>query len=238
MVSFARHWAAPKWLLLLLMTASLANLNPAAAQEPPAIGITSPAQGATVTAPDVTTEVAVTEFTLVPPTGNDQNAGEGHIIYYLDVEPVFVPGQPAIPADPGAVYVASDQLTHTFEDVAPGSHDVTVLLVHDDHTPALPPAIDQVAFTVAAPSETPEPQPGPRVTEEARSVDVEDATPTPTPLATPTAAVLPAAELPAAGDPPADSAGGPGAWLFTGIAAGVLSVAGGAAVVAMRRGRR
>ncbi len=188
----------------------------------------------------MTVEVEVTDFTLVPVTGTDANPGEGHIIYYLDVEPVFVPGQPAIPTDPDAIYAASDQLTHTFENVAPGPHDVFVLLVLDNHTPVIPPAIDKVSFSVTAPSETPTTEPSPSVTEEARSETIEQATLTPTPAGSPspTPAVLPA-EMPNGGDTPGESGIWPSVWLFVAAAVAVVAVVGGGALaVRMRRGPR
>lgn len=235
-----------RFVSVLLGLVSLAIAGLAFAQEPPVIDIISPAQGGSVVGPDVTVEVELFDFTLVPPTGTEENPGEGHIIYYLDVEPVFVPGQPAIPTDPDAIYAASDQLSHTFEDVAPGNHNVWVLLVLDNHTPVIPPAIDQVSFTVTTPSETPTPEPSPSATEEARSVLVEEATPAPTPTSppTPTPAVLPA-EMPNGGGTPgepeavAESGGGPSAWPFVAAAVGVIAVIGGGALaVRTRRGRR
>jgi hypothetical protein len=221
---------------------SLATVSLTSAQELPIIDIISPAQGATVVGPDVTVEVLVTDFTLVPPTGTDANPGkEGHIIYYLDVEPVFMPGQPAIPSDPDAIYAASEQLTNTFENVAPGSHDVWVLLVLDDHTPVIPPAIEKVGFTVTASSGRPTTQPSPSATERARSVLVEQATPVPTPTSppTPTPVVSPAQVPNAGGTLPAESGAGPSVWPFLAAAVGVIAVVGGGvAAVRTRRGRR
>jgi len=111
----------------------------------------------------------------------------------IDVEPAFAPGQSAIPIDPTVDYAATDLVTHTFESVAPGPHEVVVMLVHDDHTPVIPPAINSVRFTVISPQETPVPQPSPAATEVARTVSIGDAV-----VQTPPAAVL-AAELPAVG---------------------------------------
>jgi hypothetical protein len=215
------------------------------AQELPSIGIVSPANGSTVVGPDVTVGTEVFDFTLVPPTGTEMNPGEGHLIYYLDVEPAFIPGQSAIPTDPGATYAASDQLTHTFQGIAPGSHFVAVLLVFDNHAPVIPPAIAKASFTVAAPSETAAPQPSPSATEVARSVNVQDETPslTSTESPTPPPAVLPA-QVPNGGGTPGDadataeSEGGPSAWLFVGAAAGVAAAIGGGAVALRVRRKR
>lgn len=218
---------------------SLCETKFAPAQELPAIGIVSPSSGADVVGPRVTVEVEVTDFVLVPPTGTDAKPGEGHIIYYLDFEPVFVPGQPAIPTDPEAIYAASEQTNHTFEDVERGSHEVFVLLVHDDHTPLIPPAITGVSFIVIAPTETPVPKPSPAAREEGRSVFLEEATPSPTIAVLPTAA-LPA-EIPTGGGLPAgletktESGVGPITWLLAGAAVGTVAIIAGLLTLQMRR---
>jgi len=255
-ISLSYRWAllrevVVRSVLALPVLISFAIVSLSSAQDQPNVGIVSPVPGAIIVGTDVTIEVVITDFTLVPPTGTDENPGEGHIIYYLDMEPAS-PFEPAIPSDPAAIYAVSDQLTHTFEDVAPGPHYVVVLLVHDNDVPVFPPSIDKVSFTVAAPSETPRVEPTPGPTEEARSVSIEEVTPTPTPtgptptrLPTLTPAVL-AAGLPNGGDTPAgeskataESGGGPSAWLFVVAAAGIAALAGGgAAALAMRRDRR
>jgi len=165
----------------------------AMSQELPAVGIMSPGEGDQVAGPDVEVSVEVSAFVLVPPSGTGTTPGQGHVIYYLDFEPVFVPGQSAIPTHPAVDYAATDLVTHTFENVVSGSHEVVVMLVHDDHTPVIPPAINSVRFTVISPQETPVPQPSPAATEVARTVSIGDAV-----VQTPPAAVL-AAELPAVG---------------------------------------
>lgn len=232
--------------VVLSLTTLTATVTFAWAQEPPGIAIVSPTPDSMVIGPDITVEVVVTDFTLVPPTSTDANPGEGHIIYYLDVEPVFIPGQPAIPADPEAIFAASEQTSHTFEDVDPGPHGVFVLLVLDNHVPVFPPpAIDQVSFTVLAPAETPEPQPPLAVTETARTINIEEEAPilTPAPSLTstpsPTPAVLAApAQIPTAGDTPQESGSGLGLWLLIAIGVGVAAATGGVAVMVRRAGRQ
>ena len=164
-------------------------------QELPAVAITSPGEGDQVAGPDVEVRVAVSDFVLVPPSGTGATPGQGHVIYYLDFEPAFVPGQSAILTDPTVDYAATDLVTHTFENVAPGPHGVVVMLVQDDHTPVVPPAINAVGFTVISPQETPSPQPSPASLEIARTISRDEAAVT---EPTPPAAVL-AAELPAVG---------------------------------------
>src|SRR3990172_6714149 len=126
-----------------------------ASQELPDIRIASPEEGEQVTGPDVEVRVEASGFVLVPPSGTGTTPGQGHVIYYLDFEPVFVPGQSAIPTDPTVDYAATNLVSHTFESVAPGPHEVVVMLVRDDDTPAIPPAINSVRFTVIPSQETP-----------------------------------------------------------------------------------
>jgi hypothetical protein len=206
----------------------LASSFTAAGGELPTIGILSPSQGASLTGPDVTVEVAVTDFVLVPPMGTGDTPGEGHVIYFLDFEPPFVPGQPAIPDDPNVVYAATHETSYTFQDVSPGSHEIIVLLVLDNHAPALPPAIDKVSFTVVEPAQTPEEQPTPVVTETARTIDVQPDTPVPTPepSSSPSPAVLPM-QVPPTGTNP-DGSGGPNVWMLVTAVAGALALVGSA----------
>jgi len=162
-------------------------------QELPAVAITSPGEGDQVAGPDVEVRVAVSDFVLVPPSGTGATPGQGHVIYYLDFEPAFVPGQSAIPTDPTVDYAATDLVTHTFENVAPGPHGVVVMLVQDDHTPVVPPAINSVRFTVIPFQETPAPRPSPASIEIARTISIDQAV-----VQTPRAAVLPVV-MPAVG---------------------------------------
>jgi hypothetical protein len=246
-----------RFVLVVCSLLSLASVKFAFAQEPPLIDIISPTQGAIVVGPNVTVEVLVTDFSLVPPTGTDANPGEGHIIYFLDCEPPFVPGQPAIPDGSEVVYAATDESGYTFSNVAPGPHDVVVLLVLDNHIPAFPPAIDTVSFTVVAPTATPEPrpsptptgtgtataptatpeqQPSPAITETARSRTVEEETPTPTRSPSPTLAVLPA-QVPAAGSTPGGAGPDIVPWLFASLAVGAIVVGSGVVIIRWADGR-
>jgi len=200
-------------------------------QELPAVAIRSPGEGDQVAGSDVEVRVAVSDFVLVPPSGTGATPGQGHVIYYLDFEPAFVPGQSAIPTDPTVDYAATDLVTHTFEGVAPGPHKVVVMLVQDDHTPVVPPAINAVGFTVISPQETPSPQPSPAAIEIARTISRDEAAVT---EPTPPAAVL-AAELPAVGASNNADLGTDIAKIVWPLAAGVaLMLLGGATALAYK----
>ena len=205
------------------------------AQEPPVVEIVSPGTGSSVVGPSVTVEVVVTDFDLVAPTGIEATPGRGHIVYYLDSEPPFVPGQSAIPTDPAVAYAASHLTTHTFDEVTPGPHQVFTLLVHDDATPVIPPAIWSVSFSVLAPEETPMPQPSPQQEEIDLTLSMDGTVQEASPVA-----VLPAA-LPVVGVS-TNTEGGAGLIgdVTTGLlaAGAVMVTVGGAVLWLIRKLRR
>ena len=85
---------------------------------------------------------------------NDDNIGqqnvtdEGHYIYYLDVEPPTIKGQPAITA-PGT-YKITAQDSCLWEGLTSGRHVFSVQLVNNDNTPLDTPVIVQIVITLPA----------------------------------------------------------------------------------------
>jgi len=110
------------------------------------VTIVSPEANASVAAGNVTVEVNVTNFTLVEPTGQPNAPGEGHLHYYLDAPVPTNESEPAIPPTGG--YVISTNLSHTWENVTAGEHNLSVQLVNNDHTPLIPLMFDTVNVTV------------------------------------------------------------------------------------------
>ena len=110
------------------------------------VTITSPEEGASIPAGNVTVEVNLTNFTLVEPTGQPNAPGEGHLHYYLDAPIPTNASAPAIPEIGG--YVISTNLSYTWENVTPGEHNLSVQVVHNDHTPLIPLVYDTVNVTV------------------------------------------------------------------------------------------
>ena len=86
------------------------------------VTITSPEANASVAVGNVTVEVNVTNFTLVEPTGQPNAPGEGHLHYYLDAVVPTNESEPAVPEFGG--YVISTNLTHTWENVTEGEHNL------------------------------------------------------------------------------------------------------------------
>ena len=112
----------------------------------PAIEITSPGSGNQFGIGKTTIAVQVSNFTLVNKLGQSNAAGEGHIHYFMDVDPPTTPGQPAVTA-PGT-YVATADTSYTWTNVGGGQHKFSVELVNNDHTPLNPPVSQSVSILV------------------------------------------------------------------------------------------
>ena len=110
------------------------------------VTIVEPMEGASVAAGNVTVSVNVTNFTLVEPTGQPNAPGEGHLHYYLDAPVPTNESEPAIPETGG--YVVSANLSHTWENVTAGEHNLSVQVVNNDHTPLIPLVFETVNVTV------------------------------------------------------------------------------------------
>jgi hypothetical protein len=131
-------------LLFALMLASSAM-----AQTQPQITITSPVNGATVPGPDVTVSINVTGTTLVP-AAQATRLEDLHVHYLLDTDPSpWLDGTTPIPAgNPNIVH--SGATSNAFTGLAPGPHQVAVVLGFSDHRAVQPPVDPSVSFTVAA----------------------------------------------------------------------------------------
>ncbi len=116
----------------------------------PAVKIVSPAMGATVSGSSVTVNLQVTDFVVVAKQGQPDLPGQGHIVYYMDVEPPIAAGQTALTGQ--GTFFSTTDTSHTWTNVPPGVHTFSAQLVTNIDTPlSLPPtlpAIDQVVVTV------------------------------------------------------------------------------------------
>ncbi|MCK9278398.1 MAG: hypothetical protein M0P22_09950, partial [Methanoculleus sp.] len=151
------------------------------------VTITSPEEGANVTAGNVTVSVNLTNFTLVEPTGQPNAPGEGHLHYYLDALVPTNASAPAIPETGG--YVVSTNTSYTWENVTPGEHNLSVQVVNNDHTPLIPLTFDTVNVTVgggANVTPTPTGNVTPTPTGNVTPTPTGNVTPTPTGNVTPT----------------------------------------------------
>jgi len=134
--------------LLLAGCTGVPNQGPAVTPSPtgPSVTITSPADGAVLPAGNITVTVAVSNFRLVPAYGQGYVAGEGHLHYYMDL-PFPTPAERA-PSTPAGHFVPSSDTSYTFVDVPAGTHNFTVELANNDHSPFSAPIFSRVTVTV------------------------------------------------------------------------------------------
>lgn len=118
----------------------------------PTIMITSPQNGATLPAGNVTVTVQVTNFSIVDKQGQASVPGQGHVHFYMDVTPLpSDPTKPAIPTNASAIWAHVSGTTYTFTNVTSGMHTFAVQLANNDHTPVIPLTTDSVMVTVTGP---------------------------------------------------------------------------------------
>ena len=138
--------------LVALCALSLAACGGAeeGAEEMPAGGtgtvtIVEPADGSTVTGPNVTVRLSTTGVPIVPAGDLTPATGHHHLYLDADVESMTVP----IPTVPGSIVHMGDASSEfTFENVAPGEHRLIAVVADGVHVPLDPPVMDTVTFTV------------------------------------------------------------------------------------------
>jgi hypothetical protein len=112
----------------------------------PHVLLLSPAYDSIFSPGPVTVRAYVESVKLVDKVGQPNVAGEGHLIYYLDVTPPVVTGIHATTAS--GTFVASTELSYTWPQVGPGEHVLAIQLVNNDNTPMRAPSAIWVRITV------------------------------------------------------------------------------------------
>ena len=128
----------------LCMAGGLVVLGCGGASEASRVEIGEPADGATVTGPDVRVVLQAHGVEIVPAGVEQPNSGHHHL--FMDV-PVTAAGEP-IPAGPGIVHLGGAQTEHTFEGLAPGEHVLIATLGDWLHVPIESVGADTVRFTI------------------------------------------------------------------------------------------
>jgi len=113
----------------------------------PRIKITNPKNGQIRPSTRFTASVNVTNFNVVDKQGQAAAPGEGHVHFYLDIQPPADPTKPAAPTS--GVWAHISGTTYTFENIPVGTHTIYVQLVNNDHTPLSPGVTDSVQVFVA-----------------------------------------------------------------------------------------
>ena len=86
--------------------------------------IVSPANGATVTGPDVQVDLAVENITLAAAGTNEPGTGHLHLFINHDLTPV----DEVIPAGDGIVHLGKPQSGYLLEGAEPGEHTIIAVL--------------------------------------------------------------------------------------------------------------
>ena len=133
---------------MLALSAVMAGCG-TAAPAGPAISITSPAAGATVSGATTKIEVAVTNFNLVDANIAPKD-GEGHLHFFIDVPASTVAVGQVIPLDDASKYVHAGKAPYNTRDIplAKGKHTITVVAANAAHIALAQPAPVSVTFTV------------------------------------------------------------------------------------------
>ncbi len=122
---------------------------PFTAETEPRLEIVTPTNGAVVRSGELTVEVEVTNFGVTDALGESPVKGEGHVHYYLNVEPPTTPREAAVSEE--GTYAASAETSYTWQEVEPGKPVwLYAQLVNNDHTPLDPPVTAELRVIVAS----------------------------------------------------------------------------------------
>jgi len=123
----------------------LCSVSIAAAQSAPGLTVSAPKEGDSVGGTSMTVNFSVTDFTIKPTTvplseaGKHpelNRAGEGHLHFQLDLQPLIVWDQSA---------------PYTFTNIPPGDHQVMVELANNDHASLSPRVMQMIHFRTTIP---------------------------------------------------------------------------------------
>jgi hypothetical protein len=145
MVDLVRKYTFFFTILAFLITLSACRPEPVAPDDPGII-ILQPSAEAVLSTNSITVRTFVENFKLVDKTGQANQHGEGHLIFYKDVTPPILKDTSALTAE--NTYIISNEKSYTWNNVAPGQHIFWVQLVNNDNTVLEPPAVVRVPITV------------------------------------------------------------------------------------------
>jgi hypothetical protein len=114
----------------------------------PFVQITSPENASSSNIGSITIVIKTGDFKLTGDFGKANISGQGHVHYYMDVDPPASPDQPAITR--AGTCVESSSAGYVWKNVGSGKHRFSVQLVNNDHTPLNPPAIATVSVSITA----------------------------------------------------------------------------------------
>jgi hypothetical protein len=122
----------------------------------------SPKDGVTIYSNTMQIQLDYANFRIVPRSASNK-VGEGHINFYLDVDPIPIEkGKPAILPSPtpagykGKIYIGDTSTVaqiqgYIWQNIPNGIHTIGVQLVNNDNTPLDPPMWDKASITINGP---------------------------------------------------------------------------------------
>lgn len=116
----------------------------AAAPPAPAAVIVAPADGAMLTGPDITVDLAAENIQLAPAGTMEPNTGHLHLFLNHDLTPE---GE-VIPTGEGIVHLGQAQTEHVFQGLQPGDYTLIAVLADGAHVRLSGAATDTVRFMV------------------------------------------------------------------------------------------
>jgi outer membrane protein assembly factor BamB len=112
----------------------------------PMAKITSPSDGNKLAAGNLTVVAETNNFNIVDKQGQANVAGQGHLYFYMDVDAPTVQGQPATSTSGQSAPVSANN--YTFNNVATGTHTISIELVNNDNTPLNPPVVQKITVAL------------------------------------------------------------------------------------------
>jgi hypothetical protein len=124
------------------------SATPTSEAATPSVEINFPDDDARLRSDAVFVSITVRSFRLVKNFRERPGAGRGHVIFYVDADPIPTrAGRVAITED--GRYQRAAATSHKWTNVSPGRHRLGVQLVNNDDTPLEPAVTDEVEVTVA-----------------------------------------------------------------------------------------
>ena len=133
--------------ILLIFTGVLSACHPEPVYpQDSRVLIINPAMDSTLDSGDIAVKAFVEQFDIVDKIGQKNSAGEGHLVYYMDVTPPMKQGERALSAE--GTYAISTETSYTWKSVEAGKHVFWVQLVNNDNTPIEPQAAVRINVAV------------------------------------------------------------------------------------------
>lgn len=134
---------------VLALSAIAASAPVACSPRPQAsVTITSPADGDTVRGTSVTITLSARGVTIAPAAEGRPGTAHHHLYFDTDMTPEDEPIPQGVS---GIVHLGTGDSTYVWENVAPGTHHIIVVLADPTHVPLRPLAADTVHIVVVQP---------------------------------------------------------------------------------------